>query len=133
MASGRSRGPSGEPFCADNQASPARKQKGTRSRIYQYARKGSHQHKRGGNETKERVMSVTGANSGMGPATSVALARQGIHVIMLCRKKARGRRALDGLINNAGDEGGGQQPSSRGRHQYRHRSRHRVRHRLRIY
>ncbi|BFH68202.1 hypothetical protein J27TS7_30520 [Paenibacillus dendritiformis] len=39
MASGRSRGPSGEPFCADNQASPARKQKGTRSRIYQYARK----------------------------------------------------------------------------------------------
>lgn len=51
---------------------------------------------------KERVMIVTGANSGMGLATSVALARQGIHVIMLCRHEARGRRALEEAVRRSG-------------------------------
>lgn len=37
---------------------------------------------------------VTGANSGMGLATTVALARQGAHVIMLCRSRSRGEQAL---------------------------------------
>lgn len=37
---------------------------------------------------------VTGANSGMGRATSLALARKGYRVIMLVRSEARGREAL---------------------------------------
>lgn len=51
---------------------------------------------------KERVMLVTGANSGMGLATSVALAKQGIYVIMLCRNEARGRRALEEAVRRSG-------------------------------
>jgi retinol dehydrogenase 13 len=38
---------------------------------------------------------VTGANSGMGRATCVALARSGFRVFMLCRSEARGKAALD--------------------------------------
>ncbi|WNR44452.1 SDR family oxidoreductase [Paenibacillus roseipurpureus] len=37
---------------------------------------------------------VTGANSGMGLATTVALAGQGAHVVMLCRSRERGEQAL---------------------------------------
>jgi NAD(P)-dependent dehydrogenase (short-subunit alcohol dehydrogenase family) len=45
------------------------------------------------NEAK--IALVTGANSGMGRAASVALARAGYRVIMLCRNEARGREALE--------------------------------------
>lgn len=41
-----------------------------------------------------KVAIVTGANSGMGLTTSVALANQNIHVIMLCRSEERGKEAL---------------------------------------
>ncbi|MEY8749183.1 SDR family oxidoreductase [Alkalicoccobacillus gibsonii] len=41
-----------------------------------------------------KVAIVTGANSGMGLATSVAIANQDIHVIMLCRNEERGKEAL---------------------------------------
>lgn len=37
---------------------------------------------------------ITGANSGMGLATTIELARQGYHVIMACRSKERGTEAL---------------------------------------
>ncbi|WP_026021304.1 SDR family oxidoreductase [Paenibacillus senegalensis] len=37
---------------------------------------------------------VTGANSGMGLATSVALARMGAEVVMVCRSESRGKEAL---------------------------------------
>lgn len=37
---------------------------------------------------------VTGANSGMGLATTVELARQGMQVVMACRSKERGEKAL---------------------------------------
>lgn len=38
---------------------------------------------------------ITGANSGMGLATTIELARHGYHVIMLCRNKERGHKALE--------------------------------------
>ena len=41
-----------------------------------------------------RVCLVTGANSGIGYATSLALAQRGASVWMLCRDRARGERAL---------------------------------------
>ncbi|SEF96020.1 SDR family oxidoreductase [Paenibacillus sp. UNC499MF] len=43
---------------------------------------------------KQKIMMVTGANSGMGLATTIALARQGAKVIMVCRSEERGRSAL---------------------------------------
>lgn len=40
-----------------------------------------------------RLAIVTGANTGLGFATSVALARAGAHVILACRNEARGLEA----------------------------------------
>jgi len=45
---------------------------------------------------------VTGANSGMGLATTVELARQGMRVIMACRSKERGETALKEAIAKSG-------------------------------
>lgn len=41
---------------------------------------------------------VTGANSGMGMATTAALADMGAVVIMLCRNEKRGKEALNKLL-----------------------------------
>ena len=38
---------------------------------------------------------VTGANSGLGYATSQSLAKQGAHVLMVCRNPSRGQAALE--------------------------------------
>lgn len=43
---------------------------------------------------KNSVVIVTGANSGMGKATSVELAKTGATVIMLCRNKSKGEEAV---------------------------------------
>lgn len=45
---------------------------------------------------------VTGANSGMGLATTIELARQGYHVIMACRSEKRGQEALQQALNQSG-------------------------------
>ena len=42
-----------------------------------------------------RVAIVTGANSGLGIETSLALAAKGAHVVLACRDPQRGRAALD--------------------------------------
>jgi retinol dehydrogenase 14 len=42
----------------------------------------------------EKVMLITGANSGMGKATAASLADTGARVVMLCRDKTRGEAAL---------------------------------------
>ncbi|GFZ84979.1 short-chain dehydrogenase [Paenibacillus marchantiophytorum] len=47
---------------------------------------------------------VTGANSGIGLATTVALARKGSHVIMLCRSKQRGELALAEARQQSGSD-----------------------------
>ncbi len=50
---------------------------------------------------------VTGANSGMGFATSVALARAGYRVVMLCRNAERGGAALAAAKTAVPDAAGG--------------------------
>ena len=42
-----------------------------------------------------KIALVTGANSGMGMATTKALADMGATVVMLCRNEKRGRKAFD--------------------------------------
>ncbi|KGP71571.1 SDR family oxidoreductase [Pontibacillus yanchengensis] len=42
-----------------------------------------------------KIAIVTGANAGMGLATTTQLAKQGIHVVMACRNEARGQAALE--------------------------------------
>ncbi|MGO4349905.1 SDR family oxidoreductase [Paenibacillus sp. MCAF9] len=49
-----------------------------------------------------KVVAVTGANSGMGLATTVELAKQGAHVVMICRSKERGERALEQARSQSG-------------------------------
>lgn len=43
---------------------------------------------------KTKTAIVTGANSGMGLASTIELARKGIHVVMACRNEAKGMEAL---------------------------------------
>ncbi|MGE6228624.1 SDR family oxidoreductase [Paenibacillus chitinolyticus] len=51
---------------------------------------------------EHKIMMVTGANSGMGLATTIALARQGAKVIMVCRSEERGQSALREAIAASG-------------------------------
>jgi NAD(P)-dependent dehydrogenase (short-subunit alcohol dehydrogenase family) len=44
--------------------------------------------------SRHKVMIVTGANSGMGLATTIALARSGAEVVMLCRDAAEEKQLL---------------------------------------
>lgn len=46
----------------------------------------------------EKIMLVTGANSGMGKATVASLADTGARVVMLCRDKNRGEAALQEVL-----------------------------------
>jgi NAD(P)-dependent dehydrogenase (short-subunit alcohol dehydrogenase family) len=43
---------------------------------------------------KNSIVVITGANSGMGKATSIQLAKTGALIVMLCRSKERGEEAL---------------------------------------
>lgn len=52
---------------------------------------------------KDHVVVITGANSGMGKATSIELARTGATVIMVCRDKKRGEAALKEVQNESGN------------------------------
>lgn len=51
-----------------------------------------------------KVMIVTGANSGMGLATTIALAKTGADIIMLCRDQARGQAALEQAKSKSGSD-----------------------------
>lgn len=57
--------------------------------------------KRGILTMKDKIVIVTGANSGMGLATAATLADRGAVVVMLCRNEQRGREALQILSENA--------------------------------
>lgn len=43
----------------------------------------------------KKIAIVTGANSGMGLATTIALAKEDIHVVMLCRNREKGEKAIE--------------------------------------
>ena len=51
---------------------------------------------------RQKTALVTGANSGIGKAVSIALARQGMHVVLLCRSKERGEVALSDVEAQSG-------------------------------
>ncbi|TCP19158.1 NAD(P)-dependent dehydrogenase (short-subunit alcohol dehydrogenase family) [Scopulibacillus darangshiensis] len=51
---------------------------------------------------QNRIAVVTGANSGMGLATSAALIKRGFHVIMACRNSERGAKALQQVKQDSG-------------------------------
>jgi NAD(P)-dependent dehydrogenase (short-subunit alcohol dehydrogenase family) len=53
-----------------------------------------------------KVALLTGANSGLGKATSIALARMGAHVVMTCRSLQRCEKAVE-EANAAGKASGG--------------------------
>jgi NAD(P)-dependent dehydrogenase (short-subunit alcohol dehydrogenase family) len=48
-----------------------------------------------------RTAVVTGANSGLGFETALALARAGAHVVVACRDKAKGEEAMDRIVDVA--------------------------------
>jgi len=48
---------------------------------------------------KGKVCMITGANSGIGKATALGLAKMGASVVMVCRDKIRGERALNDIKN----------------------------------
>jgi retinol dehydrogenase 12 len=49
-----------------------------------------------------RTVMVTGANAGIGKEAALALARQGAHVVMVCRSEERGRAALTEVLAAGG-------------------------------
>lgn len=51
-----------------------------------------------------KVCMVTGANSGIGKATVLALAQMGATVVMVCRDRARGEEARSEIITKSGNE-----------------------------
>jgi NAD(P)-dependent dehydrogenase (short-subunit alcohol dehydrogenase family) len=52
---------------------------------------------------QERICMVTGANSGLGKATALGLAKLGARVVMVCRDKTRGEAARQEIIKESGN------------------------------
>jgi NAD(P)-dependent dehydrogenase (short-subunit alcohol dehydrogenase family) len=50
-----------------------------------------------------KICLVTGANSGLGKATALGLARMGAHVVMICRNQARGQQAQQEIKQRTGN------------------------------
>lgn len=50
------------------------------------------------------IVIVTGANSGLGKASAVALAQMGANVVMLCRDRQRGEAALAEIYERSGNQ-----------------------------
>ena len=50
---------------------------------------------------KNKIVLITGANSGIGKATAIKLATMGAHIVMLCRNKERGETARQDIIQTS--------------------------------
>jgi NAD(P)-dependent dehydrogenase (short-subunit alcohol dehydrogenase family) len=55
-------------------------------------------------DMKNKVCIVTGANSGIGKATALGLARMGSRVVMVCRNMERGENARSEIIEKSGNK-----------------------------
>lgn len=52
---------------------------------------------------KNKIILITGGNAGMGKATATELAKLGAHVIIMCRNKERGEKALADIRSESGN------------------------------
>ena len=52
---------------------------------------------------KDKIVVITGANSGMGKATALALAAKGAHTVLICRNPASGEAAQHEIIQESGN------------------------------
>ena len=50
----------------------------------------------------DKIVLITGANSGIGKKTAMQLAKMGANVILLCRNKERGEEAVQDLFEKPG-------------------------------
>ena len=53
---------------------------------------------------KDKICVITGANSGVGKVTARELAKQGAHVIMLCRNQEKAERAKEDILRVCGHD-----------------------------
>jgi NAD(P)-dependent dehydrogenase (short-subunit alcohol dehydrogenase family) len=51
-----------------------------------------------------KICMITGANSGIGKATALALAEMGVTIVMVCRNKERGESAQQDIIEKTGNK-----------------------------
>ncbi|NVM35279.1 MAG: SDR family oxidoreductase [Candidatus Lokiarchaeota archaeon] len=56
------------------------------------------------NSINGKICIITGANSGIGKATALGLAKLGAKVVMLCRNKTRGEDAQNEIITKSGNK-----------------------------
>ncbi|MDX1586643.1 MAG: SDR family oxidoreductase [Balneolaceae bacterium] len=54
---------------------------------------------------ENKLCMVTGANSGIGKSTAMALAKQGAYVVMVCRNEERAEKARKDIIDSTGNTG----------------------------
>jgi NAD(P)-dependent dehydrogenase (short-subunit alcohol dehydrogenase family) len=52
---------------------------------------------------QDKIVLISGANSGIGKASALELAKKGAHVVMLCRSQERGQAAMQEIINESGN------------------------------
>ncbi|MDD9266188.1 SDR family oxidoreductase [Paenibacillus sp. GCM10023248] len=52
---------------------------------------------------QQRIVMVTGANSGLGKATAISLAKQNARVVMVCRDPHRGELAKEEIVKESGN------------------------------
>lgn len=53
---------------------------------------------------KDKICLITGANSGIGKVTARELAKQGAHVVMLCRNQEKAERAKEDILRVCGHD-----------------------------
>ncbi len=53
---------------------------------------------------KDKICLITGANSGIGKATAIALAHQGAKIVMACRNKDKAELAKNEIVGKSGNE-----------------------------